>query len=343
VKYTRLGDTGLLVSKLALGTMTFGSGEGKGVMAAVYKVDQGDADRLVAQAIDAGVNHFNSGDVYCDGQSEEILGRALGNRRQDVVISTKVGNRSGPALVQAGLSRRHIIQSVEGSLRRLGTDYIDVYIAHRTDPHTPLEETLEAFEALIRSGKIRYIGYSNWFAWLGAKAVGIQKARGYAQFRAAEMYYSLVGRDVEQEIVPFSRDAGIGLIVWSPLAGGFLSGKYTREDPTGGNGRLASWAALLFDRDKGYAIVDVLKTVAARNSTTTAAVALAWMMNRPTVASVLIGAWNADQLSGNLEAAGLSLSPEDVAALDEISAPVATYPGWPGRMRDALADQALLG
>jgi aryl-alcohol dehydrogenase-like predicted oxidoreductase len=342
MKYTRLGDTGLIVSQLGLGTMTFGSGEGKGVMSAVYTVDQGGADALVGAAIDAGVNHFNSGDVYCDGQSEEMLGRALGARRGQVVISTKVGNRLGPAMVEAGLSRRHILQAVEGSLRRLGTDYIDVYIAHRTDTHTPLEETLEAFEHLVRSGKVRYIGYSNWSGWLSAKATGIQRQRGYAQFRAAEMYYSLVNRDIETEIIPFSRDAGVGLIIWSPLAGGFLSGKYSREDAGGGNGRLSVWAALLFDREKGYVIVDRLKAIAERRSCQPAAVALAWLMRRPAVASVLIGANSLAQLRANLAAADVELGAEDIAELDAASALEAIYPHWPGRMRDAVADAALV-
>jgi aryl-alcohol dehydrogenase-like predicted oxidoreductase len=341
MKYSRLGDTGLVVSKLSFGCMTFGSGEGQGIMSAVYRIDQAGADRIVAQAMEEGVNHFNTGDVYANGQSEEILGKALGSKRHGVVISTKVGNRSGDALVEAGLSRKHIIRSAEESLRRLGTDYIDLYNAHRIDPHTPVEEILEAFDALVRSGKVRYIGYSNWFAWLAAKAVGIQRERNLARFRAAEMYYSLVGRDVELEIIPFLRDAGIGMIVWSPLAGGFLSGKYTREDPDGGNGRLATWAAMLFDREKGYRIVDILKKVAERHSASPAAVALAWLLSRPSVASVLIGATDENQLSANLTAAAIALSPEDIAMLDEVSAREPVYPGWPGRMRDAKMDEAL--
>src|SRR6185503_21195763 len=188
---------------------------------------------LVARAIDAGINFFNSADVYAGGESERILGKAIGARRKEVVISTKVGNRMGPSLVETGLSRRHILDAVNGSLTRLGTDYIDVYLVHKVDAVTPIEETIEVREDVVRQGKVRYVGFSNWPAWMAAKAVAIQRARGWSVFRAAEMYYSLLGRDLEHEVVPLCADAGVGVMAWSPLAGGFLSGKYTREKPRG--------------------------------------------------------------------------------------------------------------
>src|SRR5436190_993557 len=250
MQYTRLGDTGLIVSRMAFGAMTFGSVEGT-VFAAISKVDQKLANELVAKALDAGINHFNTADVYTGGQSEEFLAKALGKRRKDVVISTKVGFRSSEALIHQGLSRHHILESADDSLRRLGSDYIDVYLVHRRDPHTPVEETAEALDALVKAGKVRYIGFSNWPAWLAAKTIGIQIQRGLARFKAAELYYSLVGRDLEHELVPFVQDAGIGVLVWSPLAGGFLTGKYTRENPKGDGGRLNSFDMLPYDKEKG--------------------------------------------------------------------------------------------
>ena len=344
MQYARLGETGLVVSKLALGTMTFGTGRDRPAAAAIYKLDQAGADRLVAEAIAAGVNHFNSADIYSGGESETMLGKALGARRQEVVISTKVGNRMDPGLLQAGLSRRHILEAAEASLKRLGTDYIDVYLAHRTDPHTPLEETLEAFDALVRQGKVRYVGFSNWPAWMAATARGLQQQRGYEPFRAAEMYYSLVGRDLEDEFAPWAQQAGCGLIVWSPLAGGFLSGKYTREDPSGGGGRLSGFDMIPFDREQGYRTVDVLKAVAARHGATPAAIALAWLLGRSAVSSVLVGASSSEQLAANLAAADIGLTEQDLAELDQVSALAPRYPGWfTPKVRDGPIEVALGG
>src|SRR6266478_9209389 len=200
MRYARLGDTGLIVSRLAFGAMTFGAG--KGPFAAVSKVGPELADQLIGKTLDAGINFFNTADGYTGGQSEEILGKALGARRKDVAIATKVAFRTGEAMIHQGLSRQHILSSAEGSLKRLGTDYIDVYLVHRVDIHTPVEETVDALNDLVRQGKVRYVGFSNWPAWMAAKAVGLQKQHNYARFRAAEMYYPLVGRDVEYDIVP---------------------------------------------------------------------------------------------------------------------------------------------
>jgi aryl-alcohol dehydrogenase-like predicted oxidoreductase len=341
VQYSRLGNTGLIVSKLAFGTMTFG--KAGGIFASVAKVDQAGANELVAQAIDKGINYFNSADVYTGGDSERILGKALGAKRKDVVIATKVGNRMSGALVDSGLSYRHIVAAADASLERLGTDYIDVYLVHKVDALTPVEETVEALETLVRTGKVRYVGFSNWPAWLAAKAVGIQRARGYSQFRGAEMYYSLVGRDLEHEVVPFCLDAGVGVMVWSPLAGGFLSGKYTRQQPKGGSGdRLGGFDFLPYDRERGFALVEVLKGIGTAHGASPAQVAIAWLLTRPAVASVLIGASSMQQLDDNVGAVEVKLSADDLAKLDAATKPALLYPNWFNeRVVDAKAYEAL--
>jgi aryl-alcohol dehydrogenase-like predicted oxidoreductase len=340
MQYTRLGNTGLVVSKCAFGCMTFGSGEG--AFSSVYKVDQATANELVARAFDEGINFFNTADAYANGQSEIMLGQALGRRRQDVVIATKVGNRMSQALIDQGLSRQHILASVQASLKRLNTDYIDVYLVHRLDPYTPLEETLEALDTVVKQGMVRYIGFSNWPAWLAAKAVGIQQKHDWAQFRAAEMYYSLVGRDLEYEIVPFVEDAGIGIMVWSPLASGFLSGKYTRENPQGDGGRLTGFDILPFDREHGYDVVEKLREIGRQHQASPAQVALAWLLSRPYVTSILVGASKMSQLHDNLGAISLELSADELATLNTLTEPRAIYPNWfnasiyDAQVRDAL-------
>ncbi len=341
MQYTRLGNTGLIVSKFAFGCMTFGSGEG--ALGSVYKVDQPAANELVARALDEGINFFNTADAYANGQSETMLGQALGKRRQNVVIATKVGMRTSEALIDQGLSRQHILASVQGSLKRLNTDYIDVYLVHRLDPYTRLEETLEALDDVVRQGMVRYIGFSNWPAWLAAKAVGLQREHHWAQFRAAEVYYSLVGRDLEHEIVPFVQDAGIGIMVWSPLASGFLSGKYTRENPGGNGGRLTGFDILPFDREHGYDVVEKLREIGRQHQASPAQVALAWLLSRPHVSSILVGASKMSQLHDNLGATSLKLSTDEITSLDKLTEPRAIYPNWfnatiyDAQVRDALA------
>lgn len=327
MQYTRLGDTGLVVSRLAFGAMTFGSAKGT-MFEGISRVDQQLANQLVGKALDAGINHFNSADVYTGGQSEEFLSKALGARRKDVVISTKVGFRSGEALIHQGLSRHHILDSAEGSLKRLNTDYIDVYLVHRLDPFTPVEETVGALDALVQSGKVRYVGFSNWNAWIAAKGLGIQRANGWAPFRAAELYYSLVGRDVEHDLAPFVQDSGIGVFVWSPLAGGFLTGKYTRENPKGDGGRLTSFDMLPYDKEKGYQVVDKLRAAGKAHNATPAQVALAWVLSKRFVSSVLLGANKLAQLEDNLGAADLKIAAPDLAALDELTTPAPVYPNF---------------
>jgi aryl-alcohol dehydrogenase-like predicted oxidoreductase len=341
VQYSKLGSSGLIVSRLAFGTMTFG--RAGGIFATVAKVDQAGANELVARAIGHGINFFNSADVYTGGDSERILGRALGSKRKDVVIATKLGNRMSPALIDSGLSYRNVLAACDASLERLGTDYIDVYLVHKVDALTPVEETLDGLEALVRAGKVRYVGFSNWPAWMAAKAVGVQRARGFSQFRAAELYYSLVGRDVEHELQPFAADAGIGLLVWSPLAGGFLSGKYTRTEPKGQSGdRLGGFDFLPYDRERGFTLVDLLKTIGAAHGATAAQVAIAWLLTRSAVASVLIGASTARQLDDNAGAAALELSADDLAQLEAATKPAPIYPHWfTERVVDAAAYEAL--
>jgi aryl-alcohol dehydrogenase-like predicted oxidoreductase len=342
MQYTRLGDTGLLVSRISFGAMTFGVSQG--IFASVSKVEEKLAHEMIARTLDGGINYFNTADGYTGGQSEQILGRALGNRRKDVVIATKVGFRSGEAVLHQGLSRQHIMASAENSLRRLGTDYIDVYLVHRLDPLTPVEETLDALNDLVRQGKVRYLGFSNWPAWRAAEAVGLQRQHGWARFRAAELYYSLVGRDVEHELAPFCQSAGIGIMVWSPLAGGFLTGKYTRDNPQGDGGRLTGFDFLPYDREHGHKVVDQLRAIGKARNASPARLALAWLLAKPHVATILIGANKMAQLEDNLGAADLNLTPEEMANLDQLTAPAAIYPNWfNARTVDTLTSKALAG
>jgi aryl-alcohol dehydrogenase-like predicted oxidoreductase len=330
----------LVVSRLAFGAMTFGSGN----FATVYKVGRDDARALVERALAAGINFFDTADGYAAGQSETMLGEAIGDKRKEVVISTKVGMRVGDALLRSGLSRRHVIASCEGSLKRLGTDYIDLYIVHRFDPLTPLEETLSALDDLVRRGMVRYVGFSNWAAWQAAKAVGLQRQHDWARFRAAQMYYSLVGRDLEHEVLPFAIDAGIGTMIWSPLAGGFLTGKYTRESLRDADNRLSGFDFLPFDKEAGFGLVEQMRTIARAHDASVAQVALAWLLARPGVTTVLVGASKLSQLDDNLGAASLELGDDEMALLDRESPHAAYYPTWFNEIvRDQAAESALAG
>jgi aryl-alcohol dehydrogenase-like predicted oxidoreductase len=340
MEYTRLGNTGLVVSRLAFGVMTFG--QGQGTMASVSKTDEKTASDMIHRAMDAGINFFDSADAYAGGQSEAILGRALGPRRRDVLISTKVGFRTGEAITQAGASYGYVIAAAEACLRRLGTDYLDLLSIHKPDPFTPVEETLRALDNLVRRGLVRYVGYSNFSAWQSAKCLGIQQRAGYAPFVAAQMYYSLVGRDIEHEIVPLLEDAGIGLVVWSPLAGGFLSGKYTRENPAGSGGRIAGFDFLPTDRERGYALIELMQKIAQQHGASVAQVALAWLLSKRYVSTVLLGASKMAQLADNLGAGELRFSSEELAQLDRATVPPPLYPQWfqektlDAKLREAL-------
>jgi aryl-alcohol dehydrogenase-like predicted oxidoreductase len=325
MQYNRLGNTGLVVSRLSFGSMTFGNDPS---VTAVYKVTQDDAHTMVNMALDAGINFFDTADGYSAGQSEIMLGKALAKRRQDVVIATKVGFRTGGPVTQAGLSKRHILFSCEQSLKRLNTDYIDLYILHKEDPYTPLEETLAALDILVRAGKVRYIGFSNWSVWKAAVAYQMQKERGWATFCNGQMYYSLLGRDVEYDIVPFMQHAGIGMTIWSPLAGGFLSGKYTRESLKDQDNRLSGFDILPFDKETGFKVVDEVKQIAATHNASPAQVALAWLLTKSVVSSIIVGASKINQLENNLKAIDVTLNDAEVKTLDDLTQPGVLYPHW---------------
>jgi aryl-alcohol dehydrogenase-like predicted oxidoreductase len=325
MQYSRLGNTGLIVSLLAFGAMTFGSDTS---MPAIYKVDHGNAKAMIDRCFDPGVNFFDTADGYSAGQSEVMLGEALGGRRQDVVVATKVGFRTGGPITQAGLSRRHILASCEQSLKRLNTDYIDLYIVHKEDPYTPMEEMLEALSDLVRMGKVRYLGYSNWSAWKAATALQMQKANGWARFSSGQMYYSLVGRDVELEVAPFMRYAGVGMTVWSPLASGFLSGKYTRENLKDGENHLAGFDFLPIDKESGFKVVERMRVITELRQASVAQIALAWLLAKPVVSSVIVGASKLSQLEDNLKAVDVKLSDAEIAELDAATAPTPLYPNW---------------
>jgi aryl-alcohol dehydrogenase-like predicted oxidoreductase len=337
MQYAPLGNTGLLVSRLAFGAMTFTAGNKE--LGSIYKVGAGLADELVGRALAAGVNFFDTADAYAGGESETLLGAALKGRRQDVVIATKVGFRTGAPLTQSGLSRRHILWSVDQSLKRLGTDWLDVFIAHREDPHTPLEETLDALDSVVRAGKVRYLGFSNWSAWRAAAALEIQKARGLAPFCHGQMHYSLLGRDVERDVLPMMRRYGLGLTVWSPLASGFLSGKYTRESLSAPDNRFSGFDILPFDKEHGFKLVERLRQIGARHHASVAQVAIAWLLAQKAVSSVLIGAAKPAQLDDNLAAVDVHLTEADLAELDAATPLLAVYPNW---FIDNLTDQPVI-
>ena len=254
-------------------------------------------------------------------KQKSIWVSSLASKRKEVVVATKVGFRSGNPITQAGLSRRHVFESCESSLKKLNTDWIDLYIVHKVDAYTPVEETLEALNDLVRSGKVRYIGFSNWPAWKAAVAVTLQRERGWAQFTSGQMYYSLLGRDLEHEFVPFLRATGTGMTVWSPLAGGFLSGKYTRETPAAKENRLTGFDFIPFDREAGFRVVDEMRHIGQAHGATVAQIALAWLLAKPYVTSVIIGASKMSQLEDNLKAVDVQLREAELAKLDEMTAP----------------------
>lgn len=319
MRYSRLGPSGLVVSKLAFGAGSLGVGET--LPGLTKNIDQTSADQIVGEAIDAGITFFDTSNKYVGGESERTLGKALGARRKDVVISTKCGIPIGPSTLDRGLSVRHVVRECEESLRRMGTDWIDVYHAHTLDAETPLEETARAFEHLIRSGKVRYVAVSNWPAWMTARFQGIQDKAGHAPIVANQIYYSLLGRQVEREMVPLAKASGLGLVVYSPLAGGFLSGKYERDRAAPPGTRRATFSASpRFNIDHGHDVVDLLRAIAGEYGVSPAHVALAWTIQRPTVSAVLFGISRHAQLTDNLAAADLVLADEHVAQLDAMTA-----------------------
>jgi aryl-alcohol dehydrogenase-like predicted oxidoreductase len=325
VKYKQLGRTGLLVSELCFGTMTFA---GKGFWEVIGQLPQEAANNLVARALAAGINFFDTANVYSEGESEKMLGRALGKRRKEVVVATKVRGRVGPGANEVGLSRGHIMQAVEDSLTRLGTDYIDLYQIHGFDPVTPLEETMRALDDLVHSGKVRYIGCSNLAAWQLMKSLWISDKHNLHRFETLQAYYTIAGRDLERELAPLVQDQQLGLLVWSPLAGGLLSGKFYREGEGPANARRASFDFPPVNKERAFNVVDVMREIAADHEVSVARIALSWLLHQPVVTSVIIGAKNEEQLTDNLAAPEVELSAAELARLNEVSALPPGYPGW---------------
>jgi aryl-alcohol dehydrogenase-like predicted oxidoreductase len=322
MRYNRLGPTGVLVSELCLGTMTFGDGWGFG------GIDQGMADTIVGRALDAGINFVDTADVYSGSESESILGRALrGDRRDRVVLATKSFGRTGPGANDAGLSRFHLVRACEASLKRLDTDRIDLYQIHAFDPLTPIVEVVRGLDDLVRSGKVLYVGLCNLAAWQIALALGKAEALGLAKFVSAQMYYSLVGRDIEHEVVPLCQAENLAILPWSPLAGGFLTGKYRRgqeHHPAGSRFATSKFGEFPpVDKDQGFRVVDRLVALAEQRGTTPAAIALNWLLGRPAITSVIIGVRRLDQLDANLAATTLELPQEDLDELTALTAPPA--------------------
>jgi aryl-alcohol dehydrogenase-like predicted oxidoreductase len=329
MQYKTLGDTGLLVSQLCFGCMTFHGGTG--MFKAIGTVDQAGADTLVQASIAAGINFFDTADVYSEGESEKTLGQSLKNlniARKDVVIATKVYGRVGPGRNDIGASRGHIMDSIDGSLRRLQTDHIDLYQIHGNDTVTPLDETLRALDDLVTSGKVRYIGISNWQAWKIAKALTISHFRNLARFDTLQAYYSIAGRDLERDIVPLLEAEKTGLLVWSPLAGGLLSGKFSRENQKPADSRRSNFDFPLVDKERTWRILDVIVPIAKAHNCSAARISLAWLLAKPVVTSIIIGAKRLDQLEDNIAATELQLTPDELKQLDEVSALPPEYPGW---------------
>jgi aryl-alcohol dehydrogenase-like predicted oxidoreductase len=327
MEYRRLGRSGLFVSSLILGTMTFG---GRGDFGKVVgATDVAGARRQVDMCLEAGVNLFDTADIYSDGRSEEVLGKAIKGRRDALLLATKVRMPAGEGPNDTGLSRFHVVRQCEESLRRLGTDHIDLYQVHEWDGLTPLEETLEALDTLVRSGKVRYVGSSNYSGWQLMKALGVSERLGLQRYVSQQIHYTLQAREAEYELVPLAIDQECSILVWSPLAGGLLSGKYRRDEDATEGRHLEGWdEPPVRDTDKLYDVVDVLVEVAEGRGVSAAQVALSWLLGRPGVASVIVGARTDEQLADNLKAAELVLSEEERRRLDEVSAPPLIYPYW---------------
>ena len=329
MKLKPLGRSGLYVSELCLGTMTFG---GAGFWKAIGELGQTEVDKIVGTALDAGINFIDTANVYSEGQSETLVGKALANlkrRRDSYVVATKVRGRMGPGVNQLGLSRFHIMTSIDESLKRLQLDHVDLYQIHGVDPTTPLDETLRALDDLVRAGKVRYIGLSNLPAWMQMKALALQDHHGWARFVSAQMYYSIAGRDIEREVVPLAVDQGLGIMPWSPLAGGLLSGKFDLEANAKVEGaRRSDFDFPPVDRTRAAACVKAMRTIADKRGASVARVGLAWLLAQPHVTSVIIGAKNDKQLADNLAATELTLTAEELASLDVASALPMEYPGW---------------
>ncbi len=340
MRVNRLGSTGLFVSELCLGTMTFGGGDG--MWAKIGTVQQADADALLRTATDAGINFIDTADVYAEGLSEQITGQAirnLGLRRDEVVVATKAFGPTGDGPNSRGSSRVHLIDAVKASLTRLQLDHIDLYQLHGFDSATPIEETLRALDTLVQHGHVRYVGVSNWAAWQIAKALGISERLGLHRFASLQAYYTVAGRDLEREIVPMLQSEGVGLMVWSPLAGGFLSGKYTRDGEAESGSRRVEFDFPPIDKDRGFDVIDILRPMAEARGVSVAQIALAWLLHQKVVTSVIVGAKRVDQLTDNIAATNVVLTPDECAAIDAASRLPAEYPGWMFERQDYRAGQ----
>lgn len=329
MRLNTLGRTGLFISELCLGTMTFGGSEG--MWGKIGTLQQTDAERLVGQALDAGINFIDTADVYADGASEQITGQALKNlkvARDRVVVATKVFGETGPGANMRGATRSHILDGVKASLRRLQLDHIDLYQIHGFDPATPIDETLRALDQMVRHGHVRYIGVSNWAAWQIAKALGISERLGLARFESLQAYYTVAGRDLERELIPMLQSEGLGLMVWSPLAGGLLSGKYGREMQAEEGSRRMAFDFPPVDKPRAWDCVDAMRPIAQARGVSVAQVALAWLLQQPAVSSVIVGAKRPEQLDDNIAATQLRLSVDELARIAQAGALPSEYPGW---------------
>ncbi|WP_395062063.1 aldo/keto reductase [Paraburkholderia silvatlantica] len=345
MRYNPLGRTGLFVSELCLGTMTFGGGAG--IWNQIGDLQQSDAERLVGRALDAGVNFIDTADVYSQGVSEQITGQALRNLkipREQVVIATKVFGEMGSSPNERGATRYHIMDGVKASLKRLQLDHIDLYQIHAFDPVTPIEETVRALDTLVQQGYVRYAGVSNWAAWQIVKALGIAQREGLARFESLQAYYTIAGRDLEREIVPMLESEGLGLMVWSPLAGGLLSGKYGRDQQGEAGSRRTTFDFPPVNRERAWDCVDAMRPIAQAKGVSVAQIALAWLLHQKAVTSVIVGAKRVDQLDDNIAATKVKLSAEELGVLGEASGLPAEYPGWmlarQGEQRRALLRQS---
>jgi aryl-alcohol dehydrogenase-like predicted oxidoreductase len=328
MKFNQLGKTGVLLSELCFGTMTFG---GKGYWKAIGQLSEKDVTQLVKTAFDNGINFFDTANAYSEGLAEILLGKAfknLGISRQQVFIASKVRLRMGEGPNQVGLSKLHIQDSVDDSLQRLGLSHLDMLYIHGVDPVTPLEETMRGLEDVVRSGKVRYLGVSNHPAWMVVKANSYAANLGWSKFVATQNFYSIASRDIEREIVPMALNEGISIMPWSPLAGGFLSGKFKRDTRIAGNSRRDEFDFPPINKEKAFDIIDVMTKIGGRHKASAARVALSWTKDKPGVTSVIIGAKNNDQLLDNLACTDLHLTKEEIDELDTISALTPEYPGW---------------
>lgn len=329
MRYNQLGRTGVFVSELCMGTMTFGGGEG--MWKQIGDLQQGDAERLVGRALDAGINFIDTADVYAEGLSEQITGQALKNLkvpRDKVVVATKVFGPTAAFPNARGASRYHIIDGAKASLKRLQLDHVDLYQIHGFDPATPIEETMRALDTLVRHGHVRYVGVSNWAAWQIVKALGLAERLGLARFETLQAYYTLAGRDLERELVPMLQSEGLGLMVWSPLAGGLLSGKYGREQQGEAGSRRTTFDFPPVNRERAYDCIDVMRDIAEAKNVSVAQIALAWLLHQRVVTSVIVGAKKVEQLDDNIAATGVAFTADELAKLDKVSTLPAEYPGW---------------